>query len=148
MEPYNYHVLRPIKEPVPLVALTFVVTNHIKLSGGWSFVSKLQQHPLIIRTSQTENHSENVSIKNHQSFRPPLPVWKRRTIRKFYKFNYIYVCCFLLVTRTYLLIQANNEMTHLRLAFLGHQKGLWPLFVLGCVGAGFTLWYMKRYEKE
>ena len=40
--------------------------------------------------------------------------------------------------------QANNEMTHLRLAFLGHQKGLWPLFVLGCVGAGFTLWYMKR----
>merc|ERR1712126_137410 len=39
---------------------------------------------------------------------------------------------------------ANNEMTHLRMAFVGHQKGLWPPFVLGAVGASFTLWYMQR----
>ena len=63
MEPYNYHVLRPIKEPVPLVALTFVVTNHIKLSGGWSFVSKLQQHPLIIRI----HHKQRFTVKMYLS---------------------------------------------------------------------------------
>ena len=51
---------------------------------------------------------------------------------------------FFLVKYFFFLLKANNEMTHLRLAFLGHQKGLWPLFVLGCVGASFTLWYMKR----
>lgn len=137
LEPYIYHVLLPMMEPVPLVLLTIVDTNHIKMGGGWSFVSELQLHPLVICSSQTENHSENVSVQNHQSFRSPLLVWKRRTICKLYT-------CFPWLTRIYFLIQANNEMTHLRLAFLGHQKGLWPLFVLGCVGAGFTLWYMKR----
>ena len=40
--------------------------------------------------------------------------------------------------------QANNELTHLRLAFVGREKALWPLFMLGAVGASFTLWYMKR----
>ena len=46
---------------------------------------------------------------------------------------------------TYLcFVKANNEFTHLRLAFLGREKALWPLFTLGFVGAGFTLWYIKR----
>ena len=44
----------------------------------------------------------------------------------------------------YVLVKANNEFTHLRLAFLGREKALWPLFTLGFVGAGFTLWYIKR----
>ena len=47
-----------------------------------------------------------------------------------------------------LFIQANNELTHLRMAFIGHQKGLWPLFVLGGVGASFTVWYMKRWMEQ
>ena len=62
LEPYIYHVLLPMKEPVPLVLLTIVDTNHIKMGGGWSFVSELQLHPLAICSSQTENHSENVSL--------------------------------------------------------------------------------------
>ena len=59
LEPYIYHVLLPMMEPVPLVLLTIVDTNHIKMGGGWSFVSELQLHPLVICSSQTENHSEN-----------------------------------------------------------------------------------------
>ena len=37
-------------------------------------------------------------------------------------------------------------MTHLRMAFIVHPKGLWPLFVLGAAGTSFTLWSVVHAE--
>merc|ERR1711872_748035 len=38
----------------------------------------------------------------------------------------------------------NNELHHLSMTFLRHQKGLMPLFLLGFGGSIFVGWYIVR----
>jgi len=38
----------------------------------------------------------------------------------------------------------NNELHHLNVAFLGHQKGLMPLFICGFGGSIFVACYIGR----
>ena len=42
------------------------------------------------------------------------------------------------------IFQLNNELHHLNMSFVRHQKGLWPLFILGVGGSIFVGVYMLR----
>ena len=50
-----------------------------------------------------------------------------------------------MTTSQFLYFQQNNELHHLNMSFLRHQKGLMPLFILGFGGSIFVGFYLARY---